>query len=169
MNERLSKLISLFIVFLTCIGLISIIVVIPLVWYTAVDIRNNPYTIITFVLNELLSIPCFIVLIYGIKASKLIKNNMLYSNETSVIVKRSGLILLVASIVFVLNNLLFGLIAGFVLIDFNQKVEDLMPVMPYFVYVILGASGFAAGFALYEASTLVKDATNLKKENEEFV
>ena len=166
MNKKLIKRIRLFMILLAITGALMAFVLMPICWYFTnrlVEGGIKTYSLITLVLNELFSLPCFIILLFGYRITKIWDNDDIYNNDIAVIIKNSAKLLFISSILFIINNLVYACI-------FLGLYNDIaIYSMPNFIYAVFGVIGLSSSILFFAGSKFIMDATNIKKENEEFV
>lgn len=141
------------------IGLIMIFLVFPTQTGFYYAIANNQIVealhlseLITYVL---LSIPCFVFLVIGIKIARIIIASDIFSNNIIFLIRCAGILLLLDSAMFALTNILFSIISCV----FSYEV----------LYILLGIVGASIGVVLIVVAHYWEAAIELKKENEEFI
>ena len=158
-KKRITTLAYLLIALFCTMGLIMVFLVIPTQtgFYRAIagGQTMSALYIAELIIYISLSIPCFFVLLIGLKITRIIIMDDIFSNKIIKVIHYAGIILFVDSALFVLSNVVFFIIAN----CFAYEV----------LYILLGIVGASIGIVLIIVVHYWKAAIKLKKENEEFI
>lgn len=112
--------------------------------------------IISYIINLLCSVPCFILLFLGFKVSIILeKDETLISHEGSKILKIAGFMLSIDSLVFFISHLIFAFFIK------NWVIEASL--------AFLGFIGLTIGALLIVVSYSLNKATLIKEDNEAII
>ena len=158
-KKRIITLAYLLIALFCNIGLIMFFLVFPTQtgFYQAIagDQTMSTLHIVELVIYIALSIPCFFVLLIGLRITRIIMMDDVFSNKIIKAIHYAGIILFVDSVLFILSNVVFSIIAN----CFAYEV----------LYILLGTVGASIGIVLIIVVHYWKAAIKLKNENEEFI
>lgn len=147
----------LFIIFITIyilIGLFFIAFYFPYVGGFYSGGKLTAIQIIETCINWICSISAIVILVFGVKIAKNIKQEQFHKNNGALLLK-SGQILLVGSAIFEISHFVF------LFLNKNYSLE--------IMFLLLGMVGITISVSLIVVYSYYKHALEIKKENDEIV
>ncbi len=157
--KRISLWLKILMIIYFVIGIIFCFVINPYLYgiYFNNSIGNKTtIEIISYIINLLCSVPCFILLYFGFKAAIILKRDeTLISHDGSKTLKVTGFIFSVDSLIFFLSHLIISML-------FEKWIIEVS-------LAFLGFIGLTIGALLIVVSYSLNKATLIKEDNEAII